>query len=477
MILQAYRKLNYLPTEKVRKMEREFYTDNFENLLKENADQFKMSPSKKVWHGIYNDLHPGRRWPSTVMSLAFIFTLVIIGHLNTQQSQHTYLTNLQKNSQLQKNIQQENNSNFKDKSGDKISQKNIVNQTTKTVINQTRKNEEKITEVVLKNTIPPDNNEFTDTEKNYETRAISINDENKNLVESNKIPITLTNTNTNINITSPVTNDELAKNSQSVKNNTLYFDGNKVLNAATENEPTRVPVLKIRKNSRISWTYFLSPSVSYRIYSKHDVNTNEISNSDVTNHPSAGLEGGTLMKYSLTKKLKFISGFQANYSGYTVEANNIHPVMATLLLYNKEQVPHLTSAISFYGNGPGSAPVNLHNYSLQVSIPVGLEYKIAGNDHVQLNASASLQPLFVVANKAYILSTDKKNYLTQASLSRKWNMSTNFGTYISFNSNKFNWQIGPQLHYQLFSSYSDAYPLREHFINYGVRLGVSKLIR
>jgi hypothetical protein len=151
--------------------------------------------------------------------------------------------------------------------------------------------------------------------------------------------------------------------------------------------------------------------------------------------------------------------------------------MATLLLYDKERVSHLTSAISFYGNGPGSAPVNLHNYSLQVSIPVGFEYKIAGNDDVQLNASATLQPLYVVVNKAYILSTDKKNYITQASLSRKWNMSTNFGTYISFNSNKFNWQLGPQVYYQLFSSYSSAYPLREHFINYGIRLGVSKLVR
>ena len=151
--------------------------------------------------------------------------------------------------------------------------------------------------------------------------------------------------------------------------------------------------------------------------------------------------------------------------------------MATLLLYNKEGVSHLTSAISFYGNGPGTAPINLHNSSLQVSIPVGLEYRIAGNDDIQLNASASLQPLFVVVNKAYLLSTDKKNYITQASLSRKWNMSTNFGTYVSFNSNKFNWQLGPQVYYQLFSSYSSAYPLREHFINYGVRLGVSKLIR
>ncbi len=69
-------------------MERKFYENDFEQFLKESADQFRMSPSKKVWHGIYNNTHPGRRWPSVAMSLLFIFTLVLVGHLNTQQNQH-----------------------------------------------------------------------------------------------------------------------------------------------------------------------------------------------------------------------------------------------------------------------------------------------------------------------------------------------------------------------------------------------------
>jgi hypothetical protein len=64
-------------------MERKFYHENFEGSLKHDADQFKMYPSKKVWHGIYNDVHPGRRWPSVAISILFIFTLVIVGHLNT----------------------------------------------------------------------------------------------------------------------------------------------------------------------------------------------------------------------------------------------------------------------------------------------------------------------------------------------------------------------------------------------------------
>ena len=43
-------------------MEKEFYTDDrFEQLIKERADQFSMYPSKRVWHSIYNNLHPSRR--------------------------------------------------------------------------------------------------------------------------------------------------------------------------------------------------------------------------------------------------------------------------------------------------------------------------------------------------------------------------------------------------------------------------------
>ena len=94
-----------------------------------------------------------------------------------------------------------------------------------------------------------------------------------------------------------------------------------------------------------------------------------------------------------------------------------------------------------------------------------------------LHTTASFQPAFVLANRAYLISTDKKNYMTYASLSRKWNMSTNIGGFISVNSNKFNWQIGPQVRYQILSSYGKAYSVREHFIDYGIRFGISKITK
>src|SRR6185295_5968687 len=67
-------------------MEKKIYTDNFELLLKEKSDEFRMYPSKRVWHSIYNDLHPGRKWPSVAMSMVLVITLLLIGSLNTHDN-------------------------------------------------------------------------------------------------------------------------------------------------------------------------------------------------------------------------------------------------------------------------------------------------------------------------------------------------------------------------------------------------------
>ncbi len=64
-------------------MERRFDMTDFEQSLKEHADQFVMIPSKRVWQGIYNNLHPGSRWPSITVAIAFLFTLIGINQLNT----------------------------------------------------------------------------------------------------------------------------------------------------------------------------------------------------------------------------------------------------------------------------------------------------------------------------------------------------------------------------------------------------------
>ncbi len=67
-------------------METNFYNDDFEQLLKEKSDEFRMYPSKRVWHSIYNDLHPGRKWPSVAVSMLLIIALFMAGYWNSNYS-------------------------------------------------------------------------------------------------------------------------------------------------------------------------------------------------------------------------------------------------------------------------------------------------------------------------------------------------------------------------------------------------------
>jgi len=53
-------------------------------------------------------------------------------------------------------------------------------------------------------------------------------------------------------------------------------------------------------------------------------------------------------------------------------------------------------------------------------------------------------------------------------------MSGNFGGRISFSGNAVNWKIGPEFRYQILSTYNNIYPIKEHFMSYGVHVGVSK---
>src|SRR5579863_5351259 len=56
-------------------MERDFYNDDFEELIRQKADQYKMYPSDKVWKGVYSSLHTRRR--KFVFGMSFLITGIL----------------------------------------------------------------------------------------------------------------------------------------------------------------------------------------------------------------------------------------------------------------------------------------------------------------------------------------------------------------------------------------------------------------
>src|ERR1700733_13483741 len=59
--------------------ESNFYSDEFEQLIREKTEQYKMYPSEKVWKGIHGSLHTKRRWFIGSMSLLITGILFFAG--------------------------------------------------------------------------------------------------------------------------------------------------------------------------------------------------------------------------------------------------------------------------------------------------------------------------------------------------------------------------------------------------------------
>ena len=56
--------------------ESNFYSDEFEQLIREKTEQYKMYPSENVWKGVHNSLHTKRKW--FIGSMALMVTGILL---------------------------------------------------------------------------------------------------------------------------------------------------------------------------------------------------------------------------------------------------------------------------------------------------------------------------------------------------------------------------------------------------------------
>ena len=476
-------------------MERKFYTD-FEKHLKDNADDYKMYPSKKVWHGLYNDLHPGKRWPSATISILFLFMLVILGHLNTGKDLRSHIASTQPAEITPTSITSKPLTIVSKAHQTKVNEE-ISSQDLSTDQTQTQLADPTVTANATEQDVASQNNTNSSVAANRSTEKVtnekasiekpSIPLTDKTIIEPDNDDVTNADGNSQDNLTTDLS-DMVVKNSPRVAEKNKVAAKKVTELTEAEKQQNILAALKQKRKEHISWTYYITPSISYRRLMEAVALPATVANgplmsrswgmeSSVDQKPFLGLELGSSLNYKLSENLKIKTGLQLNYSNYSIRANTVHPTNATLILKSSTTgTPYTISAVSLYGNKTGISEVTLHNYSLQISAPIGLEYMISGNETMQFGMTATFQPSFVMKDRSYILSTNKMNYMSDKSLMRTWNMATNVGAFVSFQSNSFKWQIGPQLHYQLKSTYTKNYPVQEHLTNYGIRFGVSKLL-
>lgn len=497
-------------------MEQNFYNDDFEDFLKESTKDFRMYPSRKVWFGIYNDLHPGRKWPSLAVTLVLVSAILFVGisnnnSINVQRSQNINILlasqvkqssakpisdheaavppiKLKKEGQahtmdapVRKPASVNTKENFVSMPNKKVNtaQQNISTNLTRPV--QSSANEEtgmqyiartsKLQSNLHAKTVIKTNGSLADGE-------VTMNEENE--------PVSFTGDKQIMNSTE---NNLLILSAEKEAQLTVKKDENKIdlttyawiENYAFYNKPAQK-----RWQSRSAIQFYITPSIGFRSFGNSEVKSQVSNNSLVSGRrsenpgmymaqiPAINMEVGGQIIYALNNKLRIKGGLQFNYSNYITQATRLtHPVPTYVVLHGSNGVNYSQPYTSSYANKVDPLePENLNNKTLQISTPVGIEYKLAGKNKLRLFSGATIQPTIITAGNAYILSEDKLYLADATSLLRRFNLNGTFESYLSYTTaSGAAINIGPQIRYQFLSTYNKSYTNFEKRYNVGLKIG------
>jgi hypothetical protein len=241
---------------------------------------------------------------------------------------------------------------------------------------------------------------------------------------------------------------------------------------------------------KISWQLFVTPTISYRklsVNKSYDyLSDNNLPttanypfasitdvNKAVTHKPDLGVQLGVAARYPLSKNLRLRGGLQFNINRYDIKAFAYNKEIATINLSTGTGTNSAVSAWTRYRNYSGYKSDWLKNFYFSVSAPIGAELDLIGNKKTSWGIAGTVQPTYVVSDRAYMISTDYKNYAKVPWLVRNMNVSSSFETFINYTSGKTKWQIGPQVRYQMLSSFKNKYPVKENLFDFGLKLGIT----
>lgn len=449
-------------------MERNFYNEEFEQFLKQKSDQYKMYPSDRVWNNVYNSLHNTRKW----LSLGFLL-LLISGTLLI--SREVFLS---KYNQLTQQV----NQNLVTPFSSRVLNNNSEQSNNLTVITQgTRRLK---TPSIYSKTATKSLRENTTGIDNLQTAAANTSgvgtesaEPGTLIIENNLLPATIA----GVHSSQVHSFKSLQIRPKQIAENKINpVDNNLIKNNYTGNIGSFKP-------SSWSFQLYASPIVSYRRLSDLSrskkyapVAVNYSGNIDdyVRHKPALGFELGTKLQYRISNNLYLYAGAQLNYSRYYIDAYKYHPERATIALSNSRvaSMPDTLADYTSIRNFEGYSPEQLQNQYFQVSVPIGVELKLLGNNRLQLSVAGSVQPTYLISSTSYLISSDYKNYIQNPDLTRRWNVHTNVEAFVSYKLGGLKWQLGPQFRYQFLSSYSDQYPIREYLTEFGIKLGITKTI-
>lgn len=462
-------------------MESNYDNKDFEQYVKQNADQFRMFPSDKVWKGINNAVHTRRKWYGLWLGFLLLVTGGAVSWVMTiypsSKKDNSFALNNNPASAPSakvvdiKKVSREFENLLPFNKEPAITQKNNLTpepEIMSVALLQSIQNN--IPEKTIYNPVVLQQYPGIQTEKNQPVIAGLINI--KNIINS------LTET-----IPAGIEKNYSDNQNAFISENTTVKRRDEVYFPLTIESITNAYQFK-KAAKRISWQLFITPTVSYRKLSVNKSLDNPSSsnypfasltdiNSAVTHKPDMGLQIGASGRYPLTRNLKLRGGVQFNINRYDIKAYSFNGEVATIDLNGGGNGNNTISTWTYYRNYAGYKSNWLKNYYFSVSAPIGLEMKLLGNKKTYLGIAGTLQPTYVLNDRAYLISTDYKNYAEVPRLIRHVNLNTSFETFVNYTNGKTNWQVGPQVRYQILSSFHNTYPVKENLFDFGIKVGVT----
>jgi len=514
-------------------MERMHTDDHFEKFLRDSVEDFRMFPSDRIWTSLYNNLHPGKTRPSIAVSALLISAMIFIGFAHSGNSNRnkdmamasnavpagTSITYARGNTVTASQLNAGSNTETLNLLYASTDLTGLADKTQPAVSSEAHNRAASQSGAPVKadrsearehrNAFPssPQKNQYA-VNRLKKNQPQNSNKFDQNNPGAGQLSTLFAPANLRISIHEPelyqvphqadlLTMDAAMPGTDMAKLNM----GDAKLKALAEAEEEKrrdrewmehyafVNQPKKKLKSKLQYELYATPSIGYRrltdnarypMASQLAVPGNSSSftepDYEIVHKPSLNLEAGYSIIYPTKKGIRLKAGVQMNYSNYTIHALKMdHPTATSILVNNSDanqvDVMFMPSSIANVQNGE---KVNkLRNNSLQVSIPIGADLRLAGNEKWQWYAGATIQPTYVLSGNAYLLSADMKNYVFDASFVRKWNLNAGVETFVSYKLNQaIQINAGPQLRYQFRSSFSDRYTFDDRYYNIGIKLGI-----
>lgn len=458
-------------------MERKSIEDGFEDFLREKTDQFRMHPSESVWTELAGRMHKPRRWPYALGGVLLFGLGIGAGILLERLGEN--LTSSNEIKVATHNGKHEVLSALPSRAfaspTDQISEESRIVESF--LLNENFQQEIRRKQYVM-----------AAPEKTAEWAVVSQFTRTTDVFPTNGRPIDVK---IEPSVFEPGKIRTMALARQT--NRSLKTDKDRALKPSTLTTVTANVLNSIGKMSkRTGLQLYVAPSVSYRrlvgqatksnfTYSGFPYSANYGFPTDVNDavihKPAFGLEIGSSLTQNIGPKIRLKAGLQFNFNNYDIEAYSYMPELAPFSAARTPGIGSAINTVAYYRNANGFDRTWLRNSHVMVSVPVGFEASLFGNRRVRFNVASTIQPTYVLNNKSYLISTNLKNYAQEPALYRNWNINAGAEAYLSVDAGTHRWVIGPQMRYQLLSSYKEDYPIREHLVDYGFKIGIQKTLK